>query len=549
LLGAFTSLAFRQMTGWLHTLMTGHQGNYVESMGSLPFWQRIALLTGGGLIGGLLLFAGRRWLRRSTSGDYMEAVLLGDGVVSARASLVKSASALFSISSGASIGREGPLVQLSTMMASLTARWRAFSPVKSRLLVACGAAAGIASAYNAPISGALFVAEILLGTLAMETFGPLVFSSVISTVATRLWLGSGALYLVPPIRLGSYWEMLPLLLPGLASGLLAPLFLKSLDVAGRPFAGMPSWLRPALGGLVVGVMACFLPEICGNGHTIVNQLLSHQMVWSFLVFVFVFKWIATCITFGSGTVGGVFTPTLFLGAALGSLSAQLCAIWWPGHLTEEIFVLVGMGAFLAATTHASIMAILMIFEMSLDYEIILPLMLACVIAQSISQGLHPHSIYFKTLRRKGAGLVMHRLSRMRVGDLLKRETPTVDPAATFATVAENFINQKIGWLHVTRENGTWLGAISLHDVKAFLQQPELTSLVIARDVLHPGIPVLSMETSLEQALEAFSSMETDSLPVLDKSQEARLLGTLHRSDLMLALAERPDTGTTGAVPH
>jgi CIC family chloride channel protein len=271
----------------------------------------------------------------------------------------------------------------------------------------------------------------------------------------------------------------------------------------------------------------------------VNELLSYHLVSTTVLLLFACKWVATCLTFGAGTVGGVFTPTLFLGAALGSLSARLCAVWWPGHLTEEIFVLVGMGAFLAATTHTSIMAILMIFEMSLDYEIILPLMLACVVAHSVSQRLHPDSIYAKTLRRKGSGLELTRLSRLKVGGLMKSAPPTIRPTASFASVAGEFINRRITWLHVTDEQGVWYGSISLHDVKAFLQHPELTNLVIARDVLHPNLATLDQDSSLEHALEAFSSTEFDTLPIV-AGDPAKLLGTLHKSDLMLALAERPD---------
>jgi CIC family chloride channel protein len=425
------------------------------------------------------------------------------------------------------------------MMASLTARWRKFAPVKCRLLVACGAAGGIASAYNAPIAGALFVAEILLGTLAMETFGPLVFASVISTVVTRHWFGEQPLYLVPYMnKLGSNWDFWPLLVLGITAGFAAPLFLRSLDLAGKPFARFPMWLRPALGGLLVGALACYTPEICGNGHTIVDKLLNHRLLWQTALVLFFLKWVATCLTFGSGTVGGVFTPTLFLGAALGSLTANFCAPWWPGHLTEETFVLVGMGAFLAATTHAPVMAILMIFEITLDYQAVLPLMLSCVIAHQISHGFHPKSIYAATLRRKGANLFKSRLARLRAGDLLKPDPPRVDPSASFSVVAQMFISRPVTWIYVTRPDGTWLGGISLHDVKSFLQQTELAGVVIASDILRTDLPAVTPDESMEQALEKFAGHEADTLPVITSEDHPELAGSLSKSDLILALSER-----------
>ncbi len=539
LLAALTSVAFRWLAEWLHLMLTGSGGSYVESMAALPAWHRVALLAGGGLMAGLILHGFSRWTRRAGPGDYMEAVVIGDGIVSSRVSITKTLSALFSVSSGASIGREGPLVQLAAMASSLTSRWRRFPPVKSRLLLACGAAAGIASAYNAPIAGALFVAEILLGSLSMETFGPLVFASVVATTASRQWLGEAPLYQVPGINLESTWDFIPVLLVSLVAGLIAPLFLRSLDLAARPFRKMPRWSRPAAGGLVVGLLACVNPGVCGNGHSIVNSLLAHHETWSAILTLFVLKWIATCLTFGSGTVGGVFTPTLFLGAAAGWLTVALCNLWGSRQLPFEPFVLVGMGAFLASTTHAPLMAILMIFEMTLDYQIILPLMLACVVSQQISQGLHPRSIYSPALRRKGAGLVDARLAKLKVRDLMRPDPPRVGVATPFSEVAAAFISRRITWLYVTQPDGTWLGAISLHDVKAFLQQGNLEPLVIAGDVMREDIPSLRPEQTLEEALVCFSKFPGEHLPVLSSDSQPLLTGSLAKNDLLLALAERP----------
>ena len=184
--GAVCSVGFRILTSFIHKALTGSSApGYAESFSHLPPLLRVIVPGAGGLVAGAVIYFGRRWHAKVTTSDYMEAVVLGDGRISARQSLVKSLSALFTIASGGSIGREGPLVQLSSMVGSLAGRLQKWSTPRLRLLVACGAAAGIASAYNAPISGALFVAEIVLGSLAMETFGPLVFASVIATLTVR----------------------------------------------------------------------------------------------------------------------------------------------------------------------------------------------------------------------------------------------------------------------------------------------------------------------------------------------------------------------------
>ena len=207
-LGGAASVAFRKLTEGLLWVFTQHTGAYVDVFRVLPWWQRLATPAAGGLLAGLTLLFGARLQRSKSSTDYMEAVVVGTGAISARSSFVKCASAAFSISSGGSIGREGPLVQLAAVLASLVGRWMKMSTSRLRLLVACGAAGGIASAYNAPIGGALFVAEIVLGTLAMESFGPLVFSSVIATLTVRQLLGTNPLYeiSIPTVHLNSNWR-------------------------------------------------------------------------------------------------------------------------------------------------------------------------------------------------------------------------------------------------------------------------------------------------------------------------------------------------------
>jgi CIC family chloride channel protein len=184
------------------------------------------------------------------------------------------------------------------------------------------------------------------------------------------------------------------------------------------------------------------------------------------------------------------------------------------------------------------MAILMIFEMTLDYQVILPLMLACVIAQQISQGIHPRSIYSPALRRKGAGLVEARLAKLKVEDLLKPDPPSVGPSTPFSEVAQAFIRNRISWLYVTLPDGKWLGAISLHDVKAYLQQENLALLVIAGDVMREDIPALKTGDSLEKALECFSKFHGEHLPVISGDAVPLVLGTVAKNDLLLALAER-----------
>jgi chloride channel protein, CIC family len=535
--GAVCSIAYRVGTSFIHKILTGSSASgLVESFTELPRWGRLVVPAIGGVIAGGIIYFGSRFHGQLMTTDYMEAVVLGDGRISARQSLVKSLSALFTNASGGSIGREGPLVQLAAMVASLAGRLQHWTTPRLRLLVACGAAAGIASAYNAPISGSVFVAEIVLGSMAMEIFGPLVFASVIATLTVRGFLGPGPLYQIPLFRLNRNWEIIPYLLLGLASGLVAPWFIRLLRVSEK-WAGKisaPVYLKMCVGGLIVGALAVFYPEVCGNGYSVVNEILGGQLLWQTLALILIFKVLATAATFGSGAVGGVFTPTLFVGASLGFLFGTATQ-----HLTgsalvnPSAFAIVGMGAFLAAATHAPIMAIIMIFELTLDYQIILPLMLACVVGYYTSVKIEKQSIYAEALKRKGAGDYARQLAELHVRDLIKPNPLTISPTTGFSEIAEKFIATRFNYLYVT-DGGRFIGAVSLHDIKSYLNAPELAKVVIAGDLLRDSFPLVQANASLTEALERFSHHDGERLPVV--SHDRHLVGSIAKTDVILALA-------------
>jgi CIC family chloride channel protein len=537
--GGLSSIAFRVATSIVHKILTGSSSPaLVESFSQLPLPLRLIIPAVGGLVAGAIIQFGTRLRGEVTTTDYMEAVVLGDGKIAARRTLLKCLSALFTIASGGSIGREGPLVQLSSLTASLAGRVRKWTTPRLRLLVGCGAAAGIASAYNAPIAGAVFVAEIVLGSLAMEIFGPLVFSSVIATLTVRAFLGADPLYAIPAFQLNHNWEIVPYLLLGLSAGLLAPWFIRLLrwseEWVGRMEA--PVYIKMCAGGLIVGALAVFHPEVCGNGYSTVSGILRGEWIWQTLAVILVFKILATTATFGSGAVGGVFTPTLFIGASLGFLFGTGTQ-HVLGHLqvNPSAFALVGMGAFLAAATHAPIMAIIMIFEITLDYQIILPLMLACVVGYYTSVSIEKRSIYAEALKRKGAGDYRKQLAELHVRDIMKLKPLTISPRAGFSEIAEKFVATRFNYLYVA-DHDRFVGAVSLHDVKNYLNTPELAKVVIAGDILHDSVPVVRRDASLTEALERFRHHDGERLPVVNDSVTKHLIGTIAKTDLILALA-------------
>src|SRR5690606_5717366 len=271
-LGAFATIAFHEGMRLVQHVVTGRSGSLVGMISSLPWYGRLLFPLLGGVVAGILLWASKRYTGTANS-DYMEAVAIGDGRLSLRQGLLRSLSSLSSVASGGSIGREGAMVHLASLSASLIGRFTRFSTARLRLLVACGAAAGVASAYGTPIAGALFVAEIVLGTMGMQSLGPLLMAAASANIVMRLTGHYHTTYAITDMPQIPGLEVLPFLLLGVVSGLGAPLFLKFLDFSRRQFqrTELPLPARLGLGGGLLGLLLIIIPEVAGNGYSVVHS--------------------------------------------------------------------------------------------------------------------------------------------------------------------------------------------------------------------------------------------------------------------------------------
>jgi H+/Cl- antiporter ClcA len=404
LCGALATVVFHEGMTLAEWIATGSPGSLVAAGTSLVPWRRAVTPALGGLLAGAVLLLARRIAHGRRQHDYIEAIAVGDGRQDVPGPLLRSASSLFTIASGGSIGREGAMVQLSAATGSWIGQIARFGGDDLRLLLACGAAAGFASAYDAPLSGAIFIAEIVYGTLAIRRLGPLMVASVTANVTVHQVLGYKAVYDIPPLHVAALWELPVFLVLGLLLGALGPLFMGILDLAGRlaARARLPLPLQLAAGGLVVGLISVWRPQVWGNGYSVVNNVLHTPWPAALLVSVLVAKIIATAATTGSGAVGGVFTPTIFVGALVGLLAGTVAHAAWPASSQPTVYAVIGMGAFLAATTHAPLMSFLIIFEMTLEYQLVPALMLACLAAYYTSRAIRPKSIYNQALRHGNA---------------------------------------------------------------------------------------------------------------------------------------------------
>jgi chloride channel protein, CIC family len=439
------------------------------------------------------------------------------------------------------------IMQVAAALSSKLGRMANWPPYRLRLLVACGAAAGLAAGCNAPVAGAVFAAQIVLGNFSMTLFAPLVFSSVVAAVIARNPLTPHSWVHAPDFEFTNL-SQLPWFLPlGIAAGFCGAAFLKVLrksDQFTRNLA-VPMYVRIMWAGAAVGALALISPHVLGNGHEATNEILSKgkELDLSFLAWLFIAKFVATILTVGSGTVGGVFTPTLFLGAALGSFFAScLHKIGLGDYLPEAAFALVGMGSLLAATTHSPLLAMIMIFELSLNYSIMPPLMLACVVATMVSRSFHPESVYTEPLRRKGLELTRESVrlgaaTEKTVGDIMREPVPPVKENTPFQEISERFLTSANNFLPVIDEYGRLVGVVALHDLKNFLNVGFELSSVIAGDIMREPPACLTPNQHLSDVLPILLASELRNVPVVNTLTEYKLIGAVSRAEALGTLSE------------
>ncbi|HSH02861.1 MAG TPA: chloride channel protein [Anaerolineae bacterium] len=536
-----------------------------------PTWGQIYILfmpAIGGLLVGLLIYHFAREAKGHGIPEVMEAVALKGGRIRPLfAVLIKSVASSITIGTGGSAGREGPIVQIGAAIGSAVGQALNLSSNRISNLVACGAAAGIAATFNAPIAGVIFALEVILGRFSVRYFSSVVVAAVAASVIGRAILGDRPAFNIPiEYGVNSLWEYFFYPLLGLLAAVVGVLFTRLLywseDLFNRPW--LPEWLRPALGGLTLALFAFLypyltpasnhitkdtIPHLDNVGYELIEAALANQIIFSTALILLLAKIIATCLTLGSGGSGGVFAPSLFMGAMLGVAFQQLLSRLFPTLLAPAgAYALVGMAAVVAASSHAPITAVIMLFELTGDYQIILPLMLTVVVATIVAQHmLAGESIYTLKLSRRGV-----RLERGRDADILQsvlvEEVMTSDITTTsintpLSELAHYFTHSHHHGLIVLDNAGQLWGIVTLTDIEnALANNLPLTTRTATIATTWPYLIVTYPDETMGDALARMGSRGLGRLPVVSRQNPYHLLGIIWREGITnaynLALTRR-----------
>lgn len=532
------SILFKEMIHFFQNIFW-RSSSIISAVKAQPWVLTILIPAVGGLLISPIIYYGAREAKGHGVPEIMESLVLRGGRIRAKIVAIKALASSICIGSGGSVGREGPIVQISSAIASSISQLFKVKERGMRTLVAAGAAAGIAATFNAPIAGTLFAVEVLLGEFGVYSFSPIIVSSVISTLTSRFITGEDfAAFTVPKYTLISVWEIGPYVLLGIVSGLIAILFIKTLyffEDKWDLFRIHPL-VKPIFGGILVGFIGLGLPQIFGVSYSSIDACLTNQLGF-WLAFLLVFaKILSTSLTLGSGGSGGIFAPSLFLGAMTGNVVGTIFHSAFPESISSPgAFSLVGMGAVVAATTHAPITAIIILFELTNDYKIILPLMLSCIIASFITVGLHKESIYTIKLKRRGIlfreGREVSVLQSLSVKDFITQDVQVFKNTERVGKIIDQAIGGKHHSFQIVDGTDTYIGCFSLNQLKKLVLEKEiLDSFVIAEDLAVMGIQ-LDHNANLEQAMRIFGREDVAEIPVL---KENKFQGVVKRKDVIEA---------------
>jgi CIC family chloride channel protein len=541
------AVVFRYLIAGFTLLFTGHLDYTIlgrvpnPNLPGLGVWYVAFVPIIGGLIYGPVVERFAHEARGHGVPEVMLAVAEKGGRIRPRVAVVKSLASAVCIGSGGSVGREGPIVQIGSALGSTLGQVLRLPEDRLRLLVACGAAGGISATFNAPIAGVFFALEIILVNFEARSFGVVVLSSVAADVVGRAAFGSYPFLSLPQFATVGIWEYLLYGALGVIAGVVGVTFIRVLygleDLFDRLWR-FPEWLRPAAAGLPLGITILLLPQMYGVGYPVIHRMVGGEYVGWFLLILLLGKIFATSLTLSGGGSGGVFAPSLFMGAAVGSAFGDLVHGLLPTSTAPAgAYGLVGMAAVFTASARAPITAVLIVFELTGDYRIILPLMFAVAVSTALSNRLSRDTIYTLKLRRRGVEILASGaaavVARLRVRDAARPPAALVPAESPATEVATRLEGVSADALPVVGEDGHYRGVVAVGRVSQALREGRLEA--TAGDLVDLP-PTLRQEQTLLEVLDVLTARGEAGLPVVDDSGE--VVGWVGQRDVLVLLSRR-----------
>ncbi|MBI3793309.1 MAG: chloride channel protein [Nitrospinae bacterium] len=471
----------------------------------------------------------------------MKWAAVDQGKAPAREIWFRPLASAITIGSGGSAGRERPAVVIGSALGSFVGTIIKASHERRRLLLGCGSAAGMAAAFNAPLGGIIFAIEVVLGDFNIAVFSPLIFSSVIATATVRELEGDAPAFHMPVYTLISDWEILFFILLGVAGGLVAALFYKSYFYWSDYFQKkkLHPAVGPMVGGIIVGFVFIIFPDALGNGYESMDKVLNGHMIWWLAITLVFVKILTTSITLGSGGSGGMYAPALFIGSMLGGAFGYGLNQFFPAHTgSVGSYSLVGMGAVMAVVGQMPLTNILMTFELTNNYHIILPIMVAVISSIAAYSAFYSNSIYTEKLRRLGITIWHGResavMGSIKVESVMSRNFEVIAENTRFKEMVEQVTKSKAYYFPCVDEDGMMTGIISVQDIREFMLDEGLHEVVVAKDLATHDVITLFPENDLNEAMGKYAIKDLGELPVTEAGNPRKVVGMLRRKDVITA---------------
>jgi CIC family chloride channel protein len=535
----FGAILFRWLINSFRVLFFERGGNLLDFMGA---YYVIIVPAAGGLIVGPLIYFFAREAKGHGVPEVMLAVASTGGRIRPRVALIKALASSICIGSGGSVGREGPIVQIGSTLGSSLGQLFKLSEEKIKILVACGAAGGIAATFNAPLAGIFFALEVILGQYGLKFFSSVVLSSVTATVISRTFMGDHPAFMVPKYTLLSIWEIPLYFIFGFIAAFVALFYIKSIYKSEDLFNAwkIPEYIKPVIGGFGLGLIGLFFPQIFGVGYETIELALYGKIGLVLVSALVLIKILATSVTLGSGGSGGVFAPALFIGAMLGESYGKITQLIVPSiAIPSGAGALVGMGAVFAGASHAPISAILILFEMTGNYLIILPLMITCITSTVVVRRFSKESIYTLKLTRRGIDLEKLRsadfMGSITVSDVMVKDVITFKETIAVKD-AETNIRSYAEYRHrgfpVLSKEGNLVGMVTRKDIgEALIGGKQYMPI---QDIMTTDIATCYPDDTLKTALEKLGEKDVGRIPVIERENQRHLIGLITRENIIAA---------------